>query len=550
MNGLLSGRQDDGFDDDQNLTFVKTMTSLVGSFFAGISAAKQLDSPASPSPSPSDGQQIAMASYINPLEDPDAWARLVEYDSGKVSVLVANILNGPDYNVEPSWKSVIDKAASSGKKIIGYVRTGYLGVSEQKFTTRLGSNDLADWASQIEQDVDKWYELYGQSISGIFFDEGWPECGPDNIYSNLYAHINNYTKRKYPGAFTVLNPGAATAQCYENTMDTLITFESSYEVYSANYKPNDWTPKDPRKIWHIIYDVPQDRIEEVAALAKSRHAGLVGITDDAHPNPFDNLPNDAYMKTLMDTVEGGEPYVADPTSFDGEYIRGLPEDVHVVASDYSSVTLGWTEGDDSHGYAVYLDDELILELPVGMNRATVGMIEPGSSDLSFEVRTRTVGAKGGESTLVTASTKSLPESGAISNLTRKKDGDALIITADVLVPYAFVRLFLSSEGDPFSPGSLTGWPLEFATRSGETGVFNYLVEGNDFYANLFSYTGTWSLGSTANAEWTWAAEHHLVSQTQKGYTYMWTIVWPEADGEIDLAVQGQGYAPLTNVMID
>lgn len=52
------------------------------------------------------------------------------------------------------------------------MRTGYLGVSQQQFTTRLGSTNLADWTAQIERDVDMWYDLYGSSIGGIFFDAG------------------------------------------------------------------------------------------------------------------------------------------------------------------------------------------------------------------------------------------------------------------------------------------------------------------------------------------------------------------------------------------
>lgn len=286
------------------------------------------------------GQQIAIASYINPLGDPAAWSRLLQYDTGKVSVLVANVLNGPDYAVEPAWKDVIDKAAGSGKKIIGYVRTGYLGVSQQKFTTRLGSSDLADWASQIEQDVDKWYELYGSSLGGIFFDEGWPECGPNNIYADLYAYINNYTKRKHPGAFTVLNPGSPIAHCYEDTMDALLTFENSYETYQTNFVPNDWKPKDNRKIWHIVYRVPQDQIGKIAALARSRNVGLLEITDDDNPNPYDNLPNDAYMKAVMDAVPGGKPLVEEPSSLQGDIVvGGLPTGLSVVSTDYTSVTL-------------------------------------------------------------------------------------------------------------------------------------------------------------------------------------------------------------------
>ena len=48
------------------------------------------------------GQQIAVASYTNPLGDPAAWQRLISYDSSKLSILVANVLNGPDYVVDIS----------------------------------------------------------------------------------------------------------------------------------------------------------------------------------------------------------------------------------------------------------------------------------------------------------------------------------------------------------------------------------------------------------------------------------------------------------------
>lgn len=85
---------------------------------------------------------------------------MISYDSSKLSILVANVLNGPDYVVDASWSSVIQQAANAGKTVIGYVQTGYLGVSDKQYKTRIGSGDLADWASQIEQDVDKWFELY------------------------------------------------------------------------------------------------------------------------------------------------------------------------------------------------------------------------------------------------------------------------------------------------------------------------------------------------------------------------------------------------------
>lgn len=248
---------------------------------------------------------IAVASYIDPVADPDAWNRLIGYPNSKLPILVANVVNGPDVSLHTSWQDVIDRASAAGKIVLGYVRTGYLSLSQQAFTTRLGSTALQDWEAQIEGDVDMWYKLYGDSIGGIFFDEGWPECGEGNKYHDFYKHINDYTKRNHPGAYTILNPGSPIDSCFEDTMDTLLTFELSYEAYTGSYTGNNWTAKDPRKLWHIVYNVPEGSIEQVAALAAQRGAGFLQMTNDNLPNPYDNLPSDEYMQAQIAQASGG-----------------------------------------------------------------------------------------------------------------------------------------------------------------------------------------------------------------------------------------------------
>jgi hypothetical protein len=135
---------------------------------------------------------------------------MIGYHNDKVSVLVANVLNGPDTVVNDKWTGVLTQAAAAKEKVIGYVRTGYLGLALtdpgpfEPFETRLGTRDIADWIAQIERDVDLWYKqalildlsffgqllvltqfrLYGEDkIGGIFFDEGWNECGENNKYA-------------------------------------------------------------------------------------------------------------------------------------------------------------------------------------------------------------------------------------------------------------------------------------------------------------------------------------------------------------------------------
>lgn len=81
----------------------------------------------------------------------------------KISVLVMNVLNGPDTAYSKDWAAVITKAKAAKKKILGYVRTGYLGLSPsdpgpfEAFETRDGSHKISDWIAQVERDTELWY---------------------------------------------------------------------------------------------------------------------------------------------------------------------------------------------------------------------------------------------------------------------------------------------------------------------------------------------------------------------------------------------------------
>lgn len=189
---------------------------------------------AQPTCSPSDGPPtgdmlIAIASYIDPTDDV-SWGRLAGYSPTKVPILVANAVSGPDSSPSPAWQTAINKASASGKLVLGYVRTGYFSQNAAytsdgvPYKTRLLSTNGNDWMAQIQSDVDAWYSLYS-NIGGIFFDEGWFQCGAGGEFHDAYKFINDYTKRNHPGAYTVLNPGSAMDSCFEDTMDTLLTFE-------------------------------------------------------------------------------------------------------------------------------------------------------------------------------------------------------------------------------------------------------------------------------------------------------------------------------------
>ncbi|PVH73435.1 hypothetical protein DL98DRAFT_607326, partial [Cadophora sp. DSE1049] len=479
-------------------------------------------------------QQVAIASYINPLADPGAWDRMIGYSSDRLSVLVANVVNGPDSQVDPAWKGVIDRAAASGKTVIGYVRTGYLGVSHQGFKTRLGSGNLADWTAQIEEDVDMWYSLYGSSIGGIFFDEGWNDCGPNNLYANLYIHIDRYTKTRYPGAFTVLNPGDTMPQCFEHTMDTLMTFERSYEAYKTDYKANDWKSKDLRKIWHIVYRVPESEVTSIAKLALERGAGLIQMTDDDLENPYDNLPSASYMQAHLTAVAGGQP-LRETKSFPSGAAASTPGSLSVTTADYSSAHLTWSAAANAIGYQVYLGGRLVASVTADMKEVTIGGLAPGTSNTFTVTALGGNGKESGTSNSAMANTKSLPDGKTVINYSSKPSSGSTTIKADVLVPYAFVRLYIWDgldcdwEKDP-------GWPVNNKVDSYV--CTHYMVEGE----KLFQYTGTKPPG-VENAPWSWK-EIGKVTVPVTGYTYTWTLpIGTSTTDTSRFVVQTQGYGP-------
>ncbi|MGZ4761491.1 MAG: spherulation-specific family 4 protein [Ilumatobacteraceae bacterium] len=243
-----------------------------------------------------------MPGYINPTADPAAWAQLAKSTPQSVGFVVANVLNGPDYIPAPDWAAVIHNVSASGVKVFGYVDTGYLGTTGQR--TRLGSSDSIDWMSQIERDVAAWYAFYGSDLTGIFFDQAQNACGPtldSNEWADQYRYLTEEVKRLHPGATTVDNPGIGVPQCYEAAADVIVTFEGSYASYVNDpsapnpYTPLSWDPVDPKKIWHIVYGVPDvAAMSQTVELSKTRSAGYVYVTNDVLANPYDELPPTDY----------------------------------------------------------------------------------------------------------------------------------------------------------------------------------------------------------------------------------------------------------------
>ena len=283
---------------------VGAVVSVVVLAAVGFAVVRSRDTPPAPV-----AQQVAVPAYISPVSDRSAWDRLFAADCGSVGLVVANPASGPGAGPDPAWLDVMTRAHASGKKVLGYVDSGYLGRTGK--ATRGGAAAPADWQAQIESDVAHWYQWYPGVVDGIFLDQGDSQCGAGDAVAARYRAIDDAVAKAHPGATTALNAGMPVPRCFEDAADVLVTYENNLSDYATGaYRGLDWTPADPAKVWHIVHGVPADQVDDVAATARSRGAGWVYATDDGLPNPYDTLPAGGYWRDEVHAVPGRPPGTA------------------------------------------------------------------------------------------------------------------------------------------------------------------------------------------------------------------------------------------------
>lgn len=257
-----------------------------------------------PEPPP---QRIGVPAYWSPAT-PDGRAmfeRLAQGSPATGIVVVNGSRSAPELPYDPHWGDVIAMLRRARTRPIGYVDTGYFGLTfgGPGQVTRAdgpgrGRSDVDAWTAQITHDVDDWYRVYGVAgLQGIFLDRTTALCGPRDRYVDLYRKVAARIRGRHPGAYLVMNPGRPTERCYQGLADTLVTFEGPYRDY-LNWQPDGWEKHLPaERFWHLVYAAPgADGMRHAVALSKGRNAGFVHVTDGEH------------------TVDGlGHPWISMPT---------------------------------------------------------------------------------------------------------------------------------------------------------------------------------------------------------------------------------------------
>src|SRR5205814_10365728 len=136
--------------------------------------------------------------------------------------IIFNPHNGPaDQSYVATYRDAITAARAGGKKVIGYVSTGYT------------ARPLAD----VEADIDRYYGWYVDGsgnpiVDGIFVDEvqmHWPilDAAAWQADHSYYLSVLGAVRAHQAAALVVVNPGTEQHASIADVGDVVINFEGS-----------------------------------------------------------------------------------------------------------------------------------------------------------------------------------------------------------------------------------------------------------------------------------------------------------------------------------
>jgi hypothetical protein len=225
---------------------------------------------------------LLVPAYFDPTPGGSPWDQLVAAARQVPIMAIMNPDNGPGRHRDASYVAAVGQLRAAGGKVLGYVHTSN------------GSRPLDQVQAEI-QHYRRWYH-----VDGIFVDE----MSSDGAKSHLryYRQLDRYVHRVLPGSTVVGNPGTNTPAAYTGVADQLVLFEDGAGYDS--YTPPPWQASLPAsRFANIVYNVSSvATMQSDVALAVGRHTGLVYVTNDTLPNPYDTLPT--YWTDLVTAVSG------------------------------------------------------------------------------------------------------------------------------------------------------------------------------------------------------------------------------------------------------
>lgn len=212
--------------------------------------------------------RAAVPLYHYPGGDSTLWAKVLT--PGAVDLVVVNVDSGPGAELDPVFTNALHCAPDT---VHGYVDTDY---------GRRAEDD-------IRTDARRWRERYGvcsifldQVVSGVGAD-GRVDTGSLATLTGLVSALRRDGIRSISG-----NPGTVPHPWVLGLLDVTCVRETDMETHLST--PIAPLPDvAPSSLWHLIYDCPTDRVEEVVARSVELGAGLVGVSPDGLPHPWGSV---------------------------------------------------------------------------------------------------------------------------------------------------------------------------------------------------------------------------------------------------------------------
>lgn len=251
---------------------------------------------------------LLVPAYFYPSFGGSAWNTLIAAaQAGTPVTAIMNPGSGAGLAPNSDYVTAVNALRAAGGKVLGYVPTGYGGAAVNATSTCQPASGTTYTATDVLNCAARYKLWY--AVDGVFLDEfssTTASATPATLafYQQIYAGLKG-SNGFAPDWIVVGNPGSETvADYFEDaggpTADTLVVFENSATY--AGYTPAAWQADYPASAFaHLIHSESSGiNAAQFVALAASRNARYLFVTDDVLPNPWDTLP--AYFAALTQAV--------------------------------------------------------------------------------------------------------------------------------------------------------------------------------------------------------------------------------------------------------
>ena len=190
-------------------------------------------------------------------------------------VVVINPSSGVGTKQDNNYVIGINNLKSSGITVIGYVYTNY------------GARNL----DSLKSEIDKYKAWY--NVDGIMFDEMSNKIGYELYYECLTSYAKSLGMKLTKG-----NPGTSVPPSYTSAADNFVIYENS-GFPSLQWIKDLHTDYDKRELSFVSYGI--SRLDTQYILYASNCVGLMYITHNVLPNPYDSIPS--YFEDLVSTLD-------------------------------------------------------------------------------------------------------------------------------------------------------------------------------------------------------------------------------------------------------